>query len=609
MEQNVSLTIDEKNNSTIISTFILNNMEFGIDVKDVREAILLEAEKILDVPTSIDIFEGIINLRDNIIPILDLRKRFGLDPGVAQKEFYVAIVKYKNRHFGLKFDDISQVIRCEDSDFSGFSSEDEYCSNKSALLLNNGERLVQFLDLDILFKDCNLPMINNELDTDRKNYLEVKQDITFLLNNQEYSIEIKDIREIINVVEIKNKIKNASSIRGVISLRGEIITIIDFNHYLFKEPAELNYNSRIIILNSSPVCGILVDSVREIVNYEVDKLINIKDFDKNFLGNFFSSVIALGEDRNVMKLNIDSLIDKEMIKEIDSGLAINKDEHGQDDRVNADVVTAEENQVKDKDYILFELGEVYAIDINNFQEIIKYTSDITKIPKSKPYMEGMLNLRGELVFVVNLKKYYNLKDSEDLSDSKILVLNHDGLKIGIIVDDILEILKTDREDISIAPKLASSKIILTMKNHIDDILLLKRDSGNGANKSSVIITLNAERLLGSLELEKDNVDGIESFIEQQEELIELPSENSLAGEEFQDFSGKLQISPGDKDVFHDDLEGVSKIYGEVEEVLIENRELEEGETDSLQAEKQINSSNELNSEGISYDNKNTDKKD
>lgn len=501
--------------TSIISTFILDDMEFGIDVKDIRETILFKGN-ILAVPTSLDIFEGIINLRENIIPILNLRKRFGLLENNNQKECYIAIIRYKNRYFGLKFDNISQVVRCDEKDFSSFKNEnDEYCSNKSALLLENGKRLVQMLDFDILFKDCHLPSVENELYEDTKKFLEIKQDITFLLDEQEYSIGINGIREIINVSEIKNKVKSSSCIKGVISLRGELITIIDLKVHLFEKETETNKNSRVLLLNSSPTCGILVDSVKEIVNYEIDKLIPITDYDRNFLGNIFAGIISHSDNRDIIKIDINNLLDENLKQEIKSSLMLNKQEDISGQRTSSQI--SNEIKVTDKDYIIFKLNEIYGININEFQEIINYTSKITEVPRSKSYIKGMLNLRGELIFIFSLRGYYGLSD-KSIETSKILILNANNFKIGVIVDDIVEILKTNREDVTIAPKLVSSNITSSMRNHIDNILMLRRKTKNGEDDSSIIVTLNAKKIIESLNLEKENIDGMNSFIIDKNEL-------------------------------------------------------------------------------------------
>lgn len=89
--------------------------------------------------------------------------------------------------------------------------------------------------------------------------------------------------------------------------------------------------------------------------------------------------------------------------------------------------------------VIFQLNEQqYALPIQETQEIIRMTS-ITRVPNTKHYVEGIINLRGSIVPVINLNKRLNLPVSEYSDDTRIIVVENDGQKVGMIVDIVLEV--------------------------------------------------------------------------------------------------------------------------------------------------------------------------
>lgn len=89
--------------------------------------------------------------------------------------------------------------------------------------------------------------------------------------------------------------------------------------------------------------------------------------------------------------------------------------------------------------VIFQLNDQqYALPIQETQEIIRMTS-ITRVPNTSHYVEGIINLRGSIVPVINLNKRFNLPVSEYSEDTRIIVVEHDGQQVGMIVDVVLEV--------------------------------------------------------------------------------------------------------------------------------------------------------------------------
>ncbi len=97
--------------------------------------------------------------------------------------------------------------------------------------------------------------------------------------------------------------------------------------------------------------------------------------------------------------------------------------------------------------VIFELNsQHYALPIQETQEIIRMTN-ITRVPNTSHYIEGIINLRGRIVPVINLNKRLNLPFTEYDDDTRVIVVEHNGQQVGMIVDNVQEVGKLRGEEI------------------------------------------------------------------------------------------------------------------------------------------------------------------
>lgn len=118
--------------------------------------------------------------------------------------------------------------------------------------------------------------------------------------------------------------------------------------------------------------------------------------------------------------------------------------------------------------VVFNLGlEEYAINISCAQEIIRIPK-FTKIPNVPEFIEGVINLRGKVIPVFDLKKRFGINKTERGIDSRLLILELEGMKAGIIVDDVSEVIRIEEESI----QNLSNEIVTISKNSIEGITLI-----------------------------------------------------------------------------------------------------------------------------------------
>jgi purine-binding chemotaxis protein CheW len=137
------------------------------------------------------------------------------------------------------------------------------------------------------------------------------------------------------------------------------------------------------------------------------------------------------------------------------------------------------------DVVEFELGgERYALDIQLAREIVEMIP-ITPIPRSPPYISGVINLRGEITNIMNLNTLLGLPNQEIRDNQKIIVLVPDaagGSNVGIIVDDVSSVLQITESDIDHMGEGFASEF----SSFVKGIIKIKSDDPEKKNKSLII---------------------------------------------------------------------------------------------------------------------------
>ena len=116
--------------------------------------------------------------------------------------------------------------------------------------------------------------------------------------------------------------------------------------------------------------------------------------------------------------------------------------------------------------------EEYGVEILETQEIIEMQR-ITKIPNAPNFVEGIISLRGEIIPIIDLRKRFNLDISNE-EEQRIIIVETEGNKVGMIVDEVKEVLSISKDTVKPPPKIAGgiNKKYLEGVTKIDDKLLV-----------------------------------------------------------------------------------------------------------------------------------------
>ena len=143
--------------------------------------------------------------------------------------------------------------------------------------------------------------------------------------------------------------------------------------------------------------------------------------------------------------------------------------------------------------VTFKLGnELYGVNIMDVKEIVKL-QNVRLIPNAPLYVEGIINLRGEIIPIIDLHKRFRIqKNAQETNDLEagFIILNIENYKLGIIIDKIARVVTFSREDIKEPPQMVSG----IGTEYIEGVI---REDDN-----SYLIMLNTRKLFDPKELEK-----------------------------------------------------------------------------------------------------------
>lgn len=137
-------------------------------------------------------------------------------------------------------------------------------------------------------------------------------------------------------------------------------------------------------------------------------------------------------------------------------------------------------------------GKRYALDIQLVREIV-VMMPITPIPRAPEFISGVLNLRGEITYIINLNRLLAVEDPEIRKDQKIIVFVPGAAKgnnVGIIVDNVSSVIQVQKEDIEKMVDNASSKL----SNMVKGIIKLKNEEHDKTSKG-LLIWIDMEKVI------------------------------------------------------------------------------------------------------------------
>lgn len=444
-------------------TFLLGNDEFGADIMDVKE--IIRVPDITKVPNAPSYVEGACNLRGNVLPIINGRSCFNLDRKDNDENSRVLVIDVEGKAIGVIVDKVSEVMRVrtseiEETPYIVRNVNSDYLDG--VVKLENGSRLIMLLDIvkalkhnnagkESFLKDEHTRSFNSSVSSGSVEAAKEEQLVTFLLDKEEYAIDIMQVKEIIRVPQMVEVPNCQDYIDGVVSIRNNLLPMINLRAYFGMERLEYNDQMRILVVDMGTFsAGVIVDKVSEVLRVPVNSIQPPPKFSAE-TGDQLKGVAKLSKGkRMILLLDPSKLISADEISSL--GNIQEADETSKnDDEISMQVLDEEK-------IVIFKLGtEEYGIKIDNVQEINRMTS-ITKIPRAPHHIEGIVNLRGNVIPALDLRKLFTLEEKQVTDSTRIIIVDVNDKRTGIIVDSVTEVINLEKRLIEPTPDILSSGI-------------------------------------------------------------------------------------------------------------------------------------------------------
>ena len=215
-------------------------------------------------------------------------------------------------------------------------------------------------------------------------------------------------------------------------------------------------DQRIIVVDAEGFAlGLVVDHVHEVLNVPKN-LVEPPPRITSSGGMELSGVAKLDDGaRLIMLLDVAHLMKDQKLRDVQnsSQQAVEEEKSGE-----MNTTEAGEQELSEVQLVTFMLGaEEYGIPISQIQEIDRLAK-ITKVPKAAQFIEGITNLRGEVIPVLDTRKRFELEVKPSDDRTRIMIVDLGGVKTGLVVDSVREVLNLARKDIAPPPEALGSGI-------------------------------------------------------------------------------------------------------------------------------------------------------
>jgi purine-binding chemotaxis protein CheW len=353
--------------------------------------------------------------------------------------------------------------------------------------------------------------------------------VSFAVDGQEYALPLDRVQEIVQAPERVTTVPNAEArVLGVMDLRGRLMPVVSLRQVFGLAPAPLEPQNRIVVVqlpalggrdagngsgdqsgngsgNGSggtagdvTIVGVVMDTVREVLRVPYELVADLPEFmARAGRAQEVESVCRLEDGKRLVSvLSVEQMFARDDLESTLRTVAGGVDHHaGTSDHSEEGVMARElldragptdDETGDDELLVVFRLAaEEYSVDVDAVQEIIRVPETLIRVPKALDFVEGLVNLRGAVLPVVDLRTRLGLARTERDERQRIVVLIVNGMRTGFIVDSVTEVLRVTRSLLEPAPELSEEQARLV------------KQVANLASSQRMLMLLETDQLLAT----------------------------------------------------------------------------------------------------------------
>ncbi|MBV5330580.1 MAG: chemotaxis protein CheW, partial [Chlorobium sp.] len=398
-------------------TFIVGEEVFAVDMAPVQE--IIRVPEVVRVPLAPHTLEGLANLRGKVLPIISLRRIFGFDD-IAYNDSTRAIVIDIGQPLGFVVDRVASVVGVEPGKIEGVESIRSTVNTEllSGLIKDvGGHAMIMVLDFAKLIAQefAEIAAIERKVGTssDRTDNTEREEDavsdelqlVSFEVADQEYAMDIEDVQEIVQIPEDIISVPHSEShVVGIMTLRNRLLPLVNLRRMFGLPSRENDDHSRIVVVSlGSASVGVVMDSVNEVLRVakaNVDAVPGLLARDGDLAD--ITDICRLDNGKRLVSIiSAENLFRHSAVKEAITTVESLQDDNNHKISDNVDDATSDD----DEQVVVFRLDkEEFGVPIDSVQEIVRVPDELTHVPKAPPFVEGVINLRGSVLPVIDLRR-------------------------------------------------------------------------------------------------------------------------------------------------------------------------------------------------------------
>lgn len=412
---------------------------------------------------------GLANLRGIVLPVISLRALVQL-PDIGANEQTRVIVMRGDAGVGFVVDRVDRLLALAaqelEHDQAGAGTTDpalldgtiKGSEGQSTIKLLNPKRLLsgQFARLGISTARATSrsPVaIGSSAAAPVQALISL---LSFRLGEQEYALPLERVREIVPLPDhIPALPRPETAVLGVVTLRDRLLPLVSLRALLgmVASGGQGPHGKVVVVSLGGGAVGLVVDATREILRVDPGIVDPAPTLLTRGEGDAEIASICRLEDgqRLVPLLSPDRLFRSELVRRILAEQAGAGETGSQ----------PEANVMTDEQFIMFRLGDQdYGIPIAAVSEIARRPGHITRLPKAPAFVDGVMNLRGSVVPIVDLRRRFGLSTPEHAGSQRILMVAIGAVVAGFLVDSVSEIMKVQIDAIHPAPEVSPDQMRL-----------------------------------------------------------------------------------------------------------------------------------------------------
>jgi purine-binding chemotaxis protein CheW len=439
----------EAASAAVVHSFLtvqVGDERFALPASDVAEVIRPPA--MTRVPLGPPSLLGVANLRGAVMPVVSLHRLLGNEVGASSNARVVVI--NRGTPVGLMIDRVTSLGE------AGVGSPEPAADDSRGMP-------ARMIDLDaLLAKDFGgftrrAQLRQVQAVTDRQDQTAAEQNqvalVCFAVVGQDFALPLTSVREVVALPDGVAVVPQTDSVMlGVTSQRGQLLPLVSLRALLgLRAGGQSGDRSRVVVARiGNGLVGLAIDGMKEILRLPDSAIDPVPAILTR--GNAEAQIQGIcrleGGRRLVSVLSTDHLFrDQALIEQITSQT-----------EKNHDMGTADGSSAGDEQFIVFQLGgEEYGLPIGAVDEVVRVPDMLTRLPKAPAFIEGVMNLRGRVVPVIDQRRRFKFEGQGERRRERIVVVRIDQMQAGFVVDAVSEVLSIPQNQLRPTPDLAADE--------------------------------------------------------------------------------------------------------------------------------------------------------